>query len=164
MPNKLPQRDPITAYTREATAARIVGQRQCACGESRPWALIPNSDPTICAECQRKREGKSTEDNHHPAGEANDPATIPTPVNDHRADLSVRQYDWPKETLENREGSPLLARAACIRGYCDTNAYLFEKQLLPHAEFLEVLDDFLTEEFGPAWWNNTELQRFVPRR
>ena len=106
----------------------------------------------------------TTDDEHHPAGAANNPMTMPVPVNDHRAELSVAQADWPKQTLENPEGSPLLARAACIRGYSDTNVYLMEKLLLPHADFCELLDAFLTEKFGPEWWLNTELERFKPRR
>lgn len=103
-------------------------------------------------------------DNHHPAGDANDPTTTPIPVNDHSAELSVSQYDWPKRTLENPDGSPLLARAACIRGYMDTNGYLSEKLLMPNPEFLELLDAFLREKFGEKWWTNTELEKFVPKR
>ena len=103
-------------------------------------------------------------DNHHPAGDANDATTIAVPVNDHRGELSVAQYDWPKKTLENPDGSPLLARAACIRGFVDTNYYLVEKLLLPGPEFYELLDALLTEKFGTKWWTNTELEKFVPRR
>ena len=94
---KLPKRDPEAAHAREVTAARRVGPNaKCACGETRPEALIAGSKPIICAECQRKKEGKTTKDDHHVAGEANSPVTIPMPVNDHRAELNVAQYDWPK--------------------------------------------------------------------
>jgi hypothetical protein len=51
-------------------------------------------------------------DAHHVAGKANSPITVPVPVNDHRACLSVAQADWPKSTLMNAHGSPLLAAAA----------------------------------------------------
>ena len=47
-------------------------------------------------------------DKHHISGKANSDVTILVPVNDHRAQISVDQYDWPKRTLENPEGSPLL--------------------------------------------------------
>ena len=58
MKRKLPSERSIGAYQRKATAARRVGAgAQCACGESRPEALITGSDPTICAECQRKKRG-----------------------------------------------------------------------------------------------------------
>jgi len=163
MPRKLRQRDPIAMYQRRVTAARCVGQKQCACGEARPEALIPSSNPTICATCKRKRNGHSVMDKHHPAAKANNLTTIPVPVNDHRAELSVAQYDWPSETLENPDRSPLLARAACIRGYADTNVYLMETLLLSHAEFCELLEEFLIQKFGPRWWENTELERFVPK-
>ena len=35
------------------------------------------------------------------------------------------------------EGSPLLARAGCIRGYIDTNDYLIRKFVLADPEFYE---------------------------
>lgn len=164
MPQKLPRRDPIAAYTREATAARNIGERLCACGEARPWALVPNSDPAICAECQRKNDGQRIDDDHHPAGKANNPTTIAIPVNDHRAELSPAQYDWPKQTRENATGSPLLAVAGSIRGFADTVIYLIEKLLLPGAEFCETLDTFLAEKLGPYWWLNSPLERYAPKR
>jgi hypothetical protein len=164
MPKKLPQRDPSAAYVRKTIAERRIGYRKCACGESRPEGLIPASDPITCHACQRKKEGKTTEDDHHPAAEANNPTTIRVPVNDHRADLSVAQYDWPKKTLENPDGSPLLARAACIRGFVDTNYYLMMKLLLPGPEFYELLDALLTEKFGSKWWTRTELEQLAPKR
>lgn len=160
----MPQRDPGAAHQRKVAAERRFppGSR-CACGEIRPEAFVPNSSPVICAACDRIRKGKTTMDNHHPAGKANSPTTIATPVNDHRAELSSAQYDWPRTTLENPAGSPLLARAACVRGFADTNAYLVERLLLPHAEFCELLDSMLTEKLGPEWWKNTDLEKWSPK-
>lgn len=106
----------------------------------------------------------TTMDNHHPAGEANDPTTIPVPVNDHRAELNTAQADWPKETLENRDDSPLLAHAGCVRGYADTEAYLIDRTLLPRVPMLEALEKFLVERLGPKWWIGTELEKFAPKR
>jgi hypothetical protein len=103
-------------------------------------------------------------DKHHPAGEANDPTKTPIPVNDHRAVLSPKQYEWPEETWENRKGSPLRASAACVRGYCETNDYLVASLLIPRAEMLEVLDGFLEKWLGPNWWVGTEMERFAPKR
>jgi hypothetical protein len=122
--------------------------------------LIAALSPIICAECKRKRDGKTTNDRHHVAGAANDRTTIEIPVNDHRADLSVSQGDWPKQTLENAAGSPLLAKAGSIRGQVDTTRYLDEKLLLPGAEMLEALDEYLKNKLGPEWWKGTELERF----
>jgi hypothetical protein len=164
MLKKRPQGDPSAAYLRKAIAERWTGDRKCACGEDRPEALIRKSDPAECHKCQRKRTGKTTFDNHHPAGEANNPTTTPIPVNDHCADLNVAQRAWPKQTLDNPEGSPLLARAACIRGYMDTNDYLIDKLVQPDPEFYELLDAFLTVKFGTKWWVNTPLEKFAPER
>jgi hypothetical protein len=156
---KPPQRDPEAAYVRKAIAARRIGGRKCACGEERPRALIPKSRPTICAECKRKKGGRTTLDDHHPAGETNDPTTLPVPVNDHRAELSPSQCDWPRDTLENPEGSPLLADAARIRGFTDTSVYLAEKLLLPTADSLEKLNSTLVNKLGPRWWRGTESEQ-----
>jgi len=163
---KKPPRDPIASFEREVRAARRIGQgNEChLCGERRPLALIPGSKRTICANCQREALGRSSLDNHHPAGEANDPTTTPIPVNDHRAILSPKQYEWPPETWENPAGSPVLAGAACMRGYCETDDYLLSSLLIPKAEMLEALDAFLIKRLGPKWWVGTEMERFAPKR
>ena len=103
------------------------------------------------------------DDGHHIAGKANDPTTIRVPANDHRARLSVDQYDWPESTLENPDGNPLLASAACIRGFVDTVSYLMEKLLLPKAEMLEIQDADLKDKLGPRWWKNSPLVHFEPK-
>lgn len=165
MKKRLPIRDPIAAYQREAIAERRVGEgAQCACGESRAEALIPGSDPVICAACDRKKNGKTTLDEHHVAGKSNSPVTILVPVNDHRARLSVDQYDWPKETLENPDGSPLLRAAASIRGFVDVLLYLIDKFILWIPEMLEALDAFLVKTRGPKYWVGTELEKYAPKR
>jgi hypothetical protein len=157
-------RDPIASFEREARAARRVGKNKCKCGEERPLALIPGAKPSICAACQRRRDGKSPLDNHHPAGKANDPTTTPIPVTDHRADLSPKQYEWPEETWANPEGSPLRAGAASIRGFTETDSYLVARLLIPRAEMLEALDAFLKKRLGLRWWIGTEMERFAPKR
>jgi hypothetical protein len=96
-------------------------------------------------------------DRHHVAGKANHELTIPIPVNDHRAILNEDMQDWPKETLENRDGSPLLAAAACIRGFCDTVIYLIEELLFWIADLLERLHAILIEKFGERYWTNWDL-------
>src|SRR5712664_2825367 len=96
------QRDPIAAFQRQSSAARRIGQgKKCKCGEHRPLALVSGSDPVTSASCEREKLGRSLFDEHHPAGQANHPATIPVWVNDHRARLSEDQYDWPGETWRN---------------------------------------------------------------
>jgi hypothetical protein len=65
--------------------------------------------------------------------------------------------DWPKETLENPDKSPLLAAAGCIRGFCDTLVYLIEELLLWIADLLERLHCILIEKFGERYWINWDL-------
>ncbi len=167
MPNKLelPECDAIGAYARNAAAARRVGVgAQCACGEARPLALERHGKTIICGECEREKEGKAKEDLHHVAGRANDKTTMPAPLNDHRAELSAAQYNWPKQTLENSDGSPFLRAAACIRGFVDYIIYLVKKMLLWIPEMLEKADAFLRESLGSKWWMNTPIAQFVPTR
>jgi hypothetical protein len=102
-------------------------------------------------------------DNHHFAGKANNPLTVPVPVSDHWAELSVAQQDWPKETLGNPPGSPLLAGAASIRGFVDWVIYLIEKGVLWVAKMLEALDAFLAQALGPKWWIGSPIEAFAPR-
>jgi hypothetical protein len=164
MNTRRPKRDPGAAHARKVRAAsRFPPNAKCVCGESRPETLISGSNPTICAAYDRERKGKSTLDEHHPFGRANSDTTIAVSVNDHRAELSPAQYDWPKETLENRERSPLLAGAAGIRGCIDMMDFVIRKGLLWIAEGLEWLDPFLRERLGPRWWIGTWLEQFAPK-
>ena len=103
-------------------------------------------------------------DDHHVAGQANSPVTIPIPVNDHRARLNVDQYEWPKETLENPSANPLRAAAARIRGFDDVLYYLIETLLLETPEMLEELDSFLVVKLGPEWWKGTSLEKYAPKQ
>jgi hypothetical protein len=154
----MPNHDPIKAAKRRSAASRRVGiGARCACGEDRPLALIPGSVPPICAECQRRAEGRTIYDQHHPAGKSNHDFTIPIPVNDHRAELSELQYEWPKETLRNPDQSPLRAAAGCIRGSIETIKCVLENLLAWIARFLEILDEFLTERLGSHWWTESQF-------
>jgi hypothetical protein len=164
MPKKLPPRDPGAAYRRKAVAKRRVGiGTRCACGEERSEALITGTKPSLCAACKRIKSGHPITDKHHFAGRANNPTTIPVPVNDHRACLGPAQEDWPKLTLKNPLGSPLLAGAACVRGFVDTVLYLMEKGLIWIAEMLEKLDDLLMRKLGSRWWLNSEIEQYAPK-
>jgi hypothetical protein len=163
---KKTSRDAIAAFEREARATRRVGvdSRCVECGEDRPLALIPRTKPRICANCQREQLGLLPFDDHHPAGEANDSTTIPTPVNDHRAQLSPQQYEWPAKTWVNPDGSPLRTGAARVRGFCETNDYLVYSLLISNAAMLEALDEYLEKRLGPKWWVGTEMECFAPKR
>src|SRR5262245_57322055 len=111
---RIPKRDPEAAYVRKTVAKRRIGDRRCLCGERKAEAL--NYETVWCFACQRQRQGRSTVDEHHYAGEANDPTTtFPVPVDQHQ-ELTSAQLDWPKETRENPRGSPALAAAGRVRG------------------------------------------------
>lgn len=102
-------------------------------------------------------------DRHHVDGRANSPITVPVTVNDHRAELTVAQRDWPQETLENPNRSPLLAAAASIRGLVDYVTYLIRHTILWIPEMLEALDRLLRDLVGPLWWTTTEVARYAPK-
>ena len=161
---KLKPRDPEASHARNAIAKRRKGvDAKCKCGEKRAQALIREKNRAICHKCKRKEKRITTRDNHHFAMKANSPITVAIPVNDHRAELNVAQHDWPKQTRENRDGSPLLAAAGCIRGFIDTILYLIEKGLHWIANMLETADAHLARKLGPRWWENTELAQFAPK-
>jgi hypothetical protein len=159
-----PQADPIARAKRRSIAARRVGRGSlCACGEDRPFSLITGSQPRTCRECMQRRKGYKTIESHHPDGRANDPTTLPVGANDH-AELTEAQRAWPKTTLENPDGSPLLAIAARIRSHSDLVEYLKQNPLLRSAPFVEELDAILTAHFGPRWWTKQSFHKLIKRR
>jgi len=85
-------------------------------------------------------------------------------VNDHRAELSVSQLNWPKEMLQNPRGCPVIAVAARIQGFAETLIHLLEKLILWIPEMLMGLSSFLKNELGEKWWIGTPLERFAPGR
>ena len=160
---KLKQRDPEAANARNAIAKRRLGVgASCKCGETRAEALIRETNRVICHECKRKEQSITTRDDHHFAMKANSPITVSIPANDHRAELNVAQYDWPKRTRENPDGSPLIAAAASIRGFIDIILYLINEGLHWIADMLEIADVCLVRKLGSKWWIGTELEKFAP--
>ena len=148
--------DPIKAHARIQAARRRVGvNAKCDCGETRPQAL---QKKVTCGECDRTARGKTPFDHHHVAGKNNSCATVSVPVNDHRAELSAAQYDWPKDTLENKRRSPLVAAAGCIRGFVDFIYWLVRKLLGWIPPFLEAIDECLVKLFGSQWWTSPEFK------
>jgi hypothetical protein len=167
MDERIPSRQkPIEHYIRRESAGRRLGaDAQCACGETRAQALVRGSKPVTCKRCRRTSQGRTTVDLHHFAGCANDPTTIPVSVNDHVADLTERQQEWPTETLENPTGDPLRRAAACVRGFRDTLYSLMDRAVFWIAGMLELLSDFLIAKDGPRWFVGTPLEQFArPRK
>ncbi len=158
MPRKLQTANARARHRRETLAIRRVGLgKKCACGESRPEAIIPGSRPTTCAKCDRGRHRYSELDKHHVFGKANSPLIVSIPVNDHRAELSNAQQEWPQKTLQNSYKSPLLAQAASIRGSIDLILYLLQESVLPAAKSLERLDTYLTIKYGKRYSKKLKL-------
>ena len=164
MKRKIPARDPERAHMRRKIASRRVGRRHCPCGERRPRALLADKHPIVCIRCDRKQRRQRTEDDHHIIGIANDSElTIRVDTNDHYADLTTAQEDWPhQKTRHNPDGSPLLRIAASVRGYIDVVWYLIEKCVLWIPDAIEAVDEWLAARLGPTWWKNTPLERFAP--
>src|SRR5260370_11586133 len=109
MSRTIPPRDPWAAYRREVVAVRRIGKgRKCTCGESRPEALIPGSNPMICARCDRIAHGRKTDDGHHVFGQAISPLSISIPVEDNRADLSAPQNSCPRITQASKHDTLFL--------------------------------------------------------
>ena len=164
MKRKIPSHDARAEHCRKVVATRRIGTNaKCSCGETRPEALSRKNGNVMCAACVRKLRGQRESDNHHVFGHANSDFTMLIPVNDHRSDLSGPQNCWPPNTLKNSEGSPLLARAAFIRGFADINAYLIGRFLLPSAELLELLDTELEKKMGKKWWKRMKLNGLEPK-
>jgi hypothetical protein len=158
------RKNPIKAAARRAGAQRRVGEdAECACGEKRPEALISGRKTAICYECDAQQRDESAFQPHHAGGRANDVTTIGVPTNDHRAELSIEQYDWPRRTLQNPDRSPLLAMSGCIRGFIETTRYLMDKLLVWIPPQLETLDASLCEQWGPQWWLKVPLRQLPPK-
>jgi hypothetical protein len=138
---------------------RRMGTREpkCAnCGENDPATLTGRAPDIICYECQAKASNRSPIERHHPAGQNNDPFTVPIPGNDHRI-LSDLQKDWPQDTLRNPTGSPLRKAAATMRGFLDLLMLLIERIFGWIPDFLESLDAKLIGHFGAIWWEELGL-------
>jgi len=76
------------------------------------------------------------------------------PANDHSVVTLKHQVEWPRETLRNPDGSPLLQAAASIRGWLDVLKLVLERTVGGIPETLERLDAWLRERIGPRWWED----------
>ncbi len=112
---------------------------------------------TLCASCHVQLQGRHLTEAHHPAGRANGPFTVPIPATEH-AFLTDWQYDWPRETWRNPDGSPLLRAAASLRGWLYILRLLIERTVGWIPAFLEQLDVILRQQLGDGWWNAYDWQ------
>lgn len=154
--------DPIKTGVRKAKAQRRVGQgASCTqCPEKRAEMLVRSSRPKLCLKCYALKKGKKTTETHHIAGKANSPITVEIPVKDHRT-LSEAQYEWPPETLQNSDGSPLLALAGSLHGVADFVGELIVALIHYLAETAEKIDAWLREKHG-MWWKDGPFDGWQP--
>jgi hypothetical protein len=156
------ERDPIRAWLRSSRAQRRVGRAAaCACGEARPFALISGRSPPICFRCERLAHDREPYEDNHVFGKRNSALVIRYPINDHRAVLSVAQYRWPPEALENPDGDPLLAAAARFRGLYDNFEYMLDSCLKEAARY-EQLSATLRRKYGRQWWRGKSPKKASP--
>lgn len=150
------------AIAREGRKRDRLGQYAACedCGEADPRALHQDrqaakdangTDTVRCVECRLLAHDGVPIERHHLAGRANDPVTVPIPANEH-AVLSDLQLAWPRETLRNPDGSPLLKAAASLRGWLDVLRLNLDRTVGWIPEFLEWLDAALSVLAGPRWW------------
>jgi len=158
-----PSSDPIKKAGRRAKAQRRngVGAACSNCGKSDPLALVAKSRPKYCYQCYVQIRGRKPTEHHHVAGKGNAAVTVEVPSNDHRAILSEAQREWPTATLENVDGSPLLALAATLRGSADLIGDLITRLLQKCAELAESVDAWLREKHGD-WWRGTQFEGWQP--
>jgi hypothetical protein len=154
--------DPLGAK-REAAYQRLgIRTPHCTqCAEADPLALTGAEPDILCYECRALAAGRSPIEQNHPAGQHNDPNTTPIPGNDHRV-FSAYQSSWPRDTLRNPEGSPLLRAAAALRGWLDTLRLILERTVGWVPAFLETLDGWLGQQLGPRWWDGFEWEGGAP--
>jgi hypothetical protein len=138
---------------------RQLGTRapRCAvegCCEVDPFALSGTHPRLICDEHRADAATRSWVEGHHAKGRQNDPGDlIDVPANDH-ACLSELQRQWPRETLRNPDGSPLLRAAAALRGWLDVLRLIIERTVGWIPDLLEALDVWLQEANGARWWDD----------
>lgn len=123
------------------------------CGESNPFTLTGIHPNILCYQCLTQQTGKSPIEDHHIAGQHNDPFTVPIPGNDHRI-LNDMQKDWPESTLRNPDGSPLLRAAATLRGWLDVLYLIIDLAIGWIPPFLEWVDGKLVNLVSPQWWKD----------
>jgi hypothetical protein len=123
------------------------------CGETDPRALTGTDPNIVCYEHRQLADAKTWVEQDHRPGQHNHPATTAIPANDHRI-LSAMQKSWPRDTLRNPDGSPLLKAAACVRGWLDLLRLILERTVGWVPPFLEMLDAWLRERIGDPWWKD----------
>ena len=127
------------------------------CLEREPAALVGVYPRILCYEHAQLLAGKSTREDQHPMGEANDDMTVSMPGNEHRIWDDAKR-DWPLRTLQNPDESPLLKASAAVRTVLDWLRLLLDRVLGWVPRLLEALDDKLRALLGNLWWVQLGLE------
>lgn len=123
------------------------------CDEADPFALTGAHPDLLCVEHAADRDGRDWLEESHTAGRSNAPADAPpVPANDHSTLTHKHQAAWPRDTLRNPDGSPLLKAAAATRGWLDVLRLIIERTVGWIPGFLERLDEWLRIKIGDRWW------------
>jgi hypothetical protein len=145
------EQDPIAAWLRGTRAQRRVGHdAACACGESRPYALIARRTPPRCYRCERLAQDREPYEDNDVFGKRHSGLKIRYPINDHRAIFSMKQYSWPPGALGNPNGSVLREGVARMHGAYDNVEHMLAENVAYAAKLAE-LEEQLTTIYGPNW-------------
>jgi hypothetical protein len=129
------------------------------CGCADPTVLHRRGTKIWCYECSSAQPGKTTVEEHHLVGKANDPElTAGVPGNLHLP-LTDAQTDWPRAVRYNPERDPLLWLAALCLSLRDIARELVGR-LEAIAQFLVQLSRALQELLGTRWWVDLGLDLF----
>lgn len=121
------------------------------CGFADVAALQRDAEGIICYECASAAAGRSTTEDHHPLGRANDPdTTIGAPGNLHRL-LDAQKAIWPEAVRKNTNRDPLLMIVAVTLAVRDfARVMMLYAQSI--ADWLIQLHRTLRDRDGDAWW------------
>jgi hypothetical protein len=161
----VPYTDPDCEEERLAARLRLLGTDtpRCStagCQERDPFALTGVHPSLLCAEHRADRDGRRWLEESHTAGQHNLPNdTVPIPANDHSVVSDRLQVEWPRETLRNPDGSPVLRAAGALRGWLDTLRLILERTCGWVPTFLEGLDAWLRMKLGERWWEEFDHWR-----
>ena len=117
------------------------------CKETDPLALTGTHPRSIATSTMLVKRRPWLEA-HHPSGRQMIRSTVEIPGNEHRVLSELQNATWPRETLRNPDGSPLLRAAAAIRGWLDLLWVVMHRTVGWVPASLEVLDAWLRERVG----------------
>jgi hypothetical protein len=148
-----PQSMPSAKSSRAPSAKSASTSPSTPHAKSTPSAKsAPSRTPhaTLCYECLLIQHGKSSVETHHLLGQANDPSTVDTLGNLHRA-LTDSQQDWPEEVRHNTHRNPLWWLAGIFYSLHDYLAWLL-RTCRKIGDLLVQIGHWAEQQGGTQWW------------